>query len=393
MKKKILILSDSSIIGGVSKSLISLLQSIDYEEYEVTLLLESRGELHNQIPSNVNIIKPPSYYKWIFIPKQTWLLALISSIGVNLNVFKFIFFTMKGVFIKNMGQARQELLEAVIHTLPNFENAYDCAIDYNGGYKKILIEKVNAKKKLTWVHSDYRVYKRNKFLDFQDYSMIDNIITVSETCHDIFIKEFPEFSSKTKIIPNLINKHQIRELSNVDVDFDNDFKGLKILDITRLDPDKGLDLAIEACKILVNKGYNIRWYILGEGPERPLLEKMISEYELQDHFILLGSRSNPYPFIKQADIIVHCSKFEGKSIAIDEAMLLAKPIILTNYPTAKDQINHGQNGLICEMNPQGIVDAVGFLIDNKDERSKFISELKDFDKPVEESTSLLYSLI
>lgn len=393
MKKKILILAGTLDIGGVEKSLISLLQSIDFDRYDIDLILKSGGVFKKYVPKEVKIIESPEFYKWIFLPRNNLLKATIASIDLNFNFMRVMYYLLKGLAIKNMARARQELMESCMHTLPYFSDTYDVAIDYTGGLKSLLINKTNAKKKLTWVHSDYKVFRRNKNIDFRDYSRIDSIITVSNTCYDIFTSEFPQYRTKCYVIPNITNKNQIIKMSNEEADFDDSYSGIKILDITRLDPNKGIDIAVKSCKTLIEKGYDIKWYILGDGPEKYKIENLIKEHHLQDKFILLGVKDNPYPFIKKADIIVHCSLFEGRSVAIDEAMLLAKPIILTNYPTAKDQINDKENGLICDISVEGVCNAVETLIDDKALRNKLSHSLYKYDISVKSSLNEFYKLI
>lgn len=393
MKKRILILANTLNVGGVEKSLVSFLQSMDYDYYHIDLVLISSGVFSQYIPREVNIIEPPEYYKWIFLPKRDLPRALFASLGANLNSLRFVFYILKGLAIRNMGKARQQLMKSCMHTLPPFTSAYDVAIDYTGVFKSLLVNKTTASKKISWVHSDYRVYKRDKELDNEDYAKVDAIVTVSETCNKIFSLEFPHYKDKCFVIPNISNKQQIIKMSLENVGLDDDYTGIKILDVTRLDPNKGIDLAIKACKLLVDKGYDIRWYILGEGPERTRLESLISQADLENKFILLGSRPNPYPYMKDADVIVHCSLFEGRAVAIDEAMLLGKPIILTNYPTAKDQITDGVNGIICEISIDGVYNALKYLLDNRSKRDELSRNLTNYDIPPDISLNVFYELI
>lgn len=397
MKKKILIAISNLNCGGKEKSLISLLQSIDYHKFEVDLLLtnaDKNGEFFtNYLPDNVQIMHLPDKYKWLFIPRDNYLKHLKYTLRNSKGFLKMIFYTMKGVIQGNMASLRQEFWESCSSYMPEYKINYDVAIDYSGGHKQLILDKVSANKKITWIHSDYKVYGRNKEMDSDDYNRLDAIATVSKTTYDIFISEFPELKEKTYVIPNINIKSKILEMANEYAEFDNDYLGMKILDITRLDPNKGIDIAIKACKELVDEGYNIKWYILGDGPEKVRLQNLIKQNGLEHRFILLGLHSNPYPFIKRADLIVHCSLFEGKSVAIDEAMLLEKPIILTNYPTAKDQIENGINGLICDSSVDGIVKAVSKLINDIEYRSKITQNLKGFDLPVKDSTNVFYKII
>ncbi len=172
------------------------------------------------------------------------------------------------------------------------------------------------------------------------------------------------FRNKILSIDNIINPRLINLLSESGTGFQDSFSGYRILTIGRLDYQKGYDYAIEACKRLYDDKLNIRWYVIGAGPELAQLKNMVIENELEDSFVFLGQKSNPYPYIKQCDIYVQPSRWEGKSIAIDEAKVLYKPIITTNYPTVGCQIEHQVNGIIVEMSSLGVYFGIKSLITN-----------------------------
>ena len=393
--KKILIMATALDIGGVQKSLLSLLQVLDYNEFSVDLLLlNEEGDFMPFLPPEVKIISFPSGYKWVYLPRGQVLSSFRKSIGLNLNVFRYVFYLLKGMIIGNVGKARQQLMRACTHTLPEIPERYDVAIDYTGGHKGYILSKTYAQLKISWVHGDYRVFSRDREIDLNDYGQLDAIVTISETCLQIIKDQFPQLHEKCYLIPNIISKQTIRKMASESVNDMKDEDGtIQILDITRLDPDKGLELAIEACKLLIIRGHRVHWYILGDGPEKQRLEKVINDQELGNNFTLLGARSNPYPYIRTADIVVHCSKFEGRSVAIDEAMMLAKPIILTNYPTAKDQIDSEINGLICDMSSEGICNAIERLISQPDLAKTFETKLEGFDISPDISISIFMRLL
>ena len=136
----------------------------------------------------------------------------------------------------------------------------------------------------------------------------------------------------------------INKLSSEKVDFKEDSDtSISLISVGRLAKEKGLDISLEAVDILVHKGYNIKWYLIGEGNMRSVLEKTIEEKKLTDRVIFLGQKENPYPYIKESDIYIQTSRYEGKSISIDEAKVLAKPIVITNFDTAKNHIINGEN--------------------------------------------------
>ena len=391
--RKILIVSMALDIGGVQRSLVSLIQSLVDDNCKVDLLLMKKGgELSRFVPEEVKISRLPNSIRWSFIPRDEVGVSFIQSLGPNLNTFRFIYFLLKGLLIKNMGKARQQLFKACMHTLPKLNGRYDLAIDYQGIYKSLILYKTDATKKVSWVHGDYRPLGWDRALDEMDFLCLDAIVTVSPTCQAILMEEFPQHKNKCLLMQNISNKRGIIRLAEEPIDFDEDFKGIRIVGITRLDRGKGLEIAIGTCEALVRQGYNIRWYILGDGSERAALERDIADRNLSDHFLLLGNKVNPYPYVKRADMIVHSSFNEGRSVAIDEAMLLAKPIVLTDYPTAKDQITSGVNGIICEISIQGVTDAVKNLIDNLSLQQKLVKNLADYDINAEPSLSTLYQV-
>jgi len=388
----LLFVSTALDIGGVQRSLLSLLSSLPENKYRIDLMLLRReGSLLPQLPPHVNVLDFPA--PWALLPKQRIIKAFLQSIGPNLNALRFAYHLGKGMLSGKTETARHLLLKAVLPTLPPVKGSYRAAIDYTGAYKSFVLDKVDAQRKLSWVHGDYRVFQRDKKLDTAEYGRLDHVVTVSELCKQIFDEAFPQFSSKSLVMPNITSKSLITRMAGESVDFDEGFDGIRILDITRLDPDKGLGIALRACKLLRQKGRNLRWYILGDGPEKAKMERVIAQENMQDAFILLGSRPNPYPYIKRADMVVHCSLFEGKSVAMDEAMLLEKPVILTDYPTAKDQVIDAVNGLICETNPEAVCGAVERLLDNPALVESIVKQLKAFDLPVEASLQVFRDMI
>ena len=395
--KRILIMSMALDIGGVEKSLVSLLRAVDYDLYSIDLMLvETQGVLQQFLPEQVHVLSFPEKYNWVFIPKGKVLRSLKNAVGWNLNAARFSYYLLKGLLMRNMGRARQQLIRAAMHTLPEIHGEYSAAIDYTGGYKAFILSRMNAAKKISWVHGDYRVFGRDKKIDRSDYEQLSAIVTVSPTCFRIFAQQFPQYYDKCCVLPNITSKANILEMANQEEGavFNEKHEGaINLLDITRLDPNKGLDIAIVACSLLVKQQKNIYWYILGDGPQRKRVEKMIQQAEMEDHFFLLGSRANPYPYIKRADIIVHCSRFEGRSVAVDEAMLLGKPIILTNYATAEDQIASGVNGIICEMSAESVCSAIKTLINAPGLMDRYKKALVDYDIGSDQSIKLFTDLV
>lgn len=365
-KKKLLIIGYSLGIGGVERAMLSLINTFDYSKYEVDLVLfDRKGEFIKDLDSNVRILPVQDFYRWILLPKNDVIGSIFSLIFKPYILYAFIKNILWGLLHKNMAIARQRMWIDVIKDIPSLNGTYDIAYDFSGLFRRYTLEKVDAKEKWTWIHSDYRVFGLDKTIDYDLLRLFDRICCVSDTCKQIFDNEYPDLANKSAVELNKIDIKSILKQAQSG-GFNDNFDGVRLLDVTRLDPNKGLDIAVHVCAKLKQLGLNFKWYILGNDPlgYRKELEALIKEYDVEEQFILLGFTKNPYPYMTQTDIIVHFSRFEGRSVAIDEALALNKQILLTNYPTAKDQITNGVNGYICDFNEEKLVKHIESLICN-----------------------------
>lgn len=365
-KTKLLIIGYSLGIGGVERAMLSLINTLNYSKYEVDLILfDQKGEFIKDLNPNVQILPIQDFYRWILLPKNDVLGAMLSLVFKPYLLYTFIKNIIWGILHKNMAIARQHMWLDSISYIPNHNTKYDIAYDFSGLFRRYTLEKVNASEKWTWIHSDYRVFGLDKTIDYNLLRRFDRICCVSDTCKQIFDNEFPNLSNKSAVELNKIDIKSILKQAQSG-GFNDNFDGVRLLDVTRIDPNKGLDIAVHVCAKLKQLGLNFKWYILGNDPlgYQKELEALIKEYDVEKQFILLGFTKNPYPYMTQADIIVHFSRFEGRSVSIDEALALKKTILLTNYPTAKDQITNGINGYICDFDEEKLVKQIESLIFN-----------------------------
>lgn len=363
-KKKVLISGNSVGIGGVAKALVALINTFDLKTYDVDiLLLHQEGELMSEVQKGVNWLPTPKAFDWIALRKDKVFKNILLLCPHPFYFFQYIRNIIFGLIRGRMAEARQRMWMSCIDVLPPLPICYDEAYDFSGLLRNYILRCVKADKKYTWVHSDYRVFGYNKALDEPLLAQYDMICCVSNTCKKIFDDEFPCLANKSKVVPNIIDRAYIEEKAR-GRGFSDSFKGVRLLDITRLDPNKGLDIAVKICRRLKDKGLFFRWYILGGDPlgYEKELRKMIKIYNVEDSFVLLGFRTNPYPFMKQCDVVVHFSRFEGRSVALDEALILGKPILVTDYPTAKDQIQTGVNGIICSFDEDKLTETIESMI-------------------------------
>ena len=226
------------------------------------------------------------------------------------------------------------------------------------------------------------------------WSKIDYIVNVSKACEESFLKVFPEFKSKCIVIENILSKKFVIEQAKENIsDFNLDKTYINICSVGRFSNQKGFDLAVLACKKLVDSGYKIKWYVVGYGSEENKIKELIVKNNLNNYFILLGKKINPYPYIKQCDIYCQPSRYEGKAVTVREAQILSKPIVITNYPTAKSQVENFYDGYITELSVDGIANGIKTVIDDYKLREKLIDNCFKNDFSNIDEINKIYELI
>lgn len=375
-KKDILFIMSNLECGGAEKALISMLQVFDYSKYNVDLLLfNQKGIFLNKVPKEVNILEEPFGYKYYDMSIKQAFVELLSK-GKIKDAFGRLISMVIYKTEKDSSRCGQKVWKYISSMFGKLDKEYDVAVGYLEGYPiYYCVDNVKADIKIGFIHNDYEKLGLNPIGDRKYFSHLDKLVTVSSECLDVLNNIFPEYSNKIDIMHNIISSKVINKmaLENINIEKSN----ITIVTVGRLNKQKGHDLAIEACKLLVDKGYDLKWYVIGEGTERNYLEELIRKYNLENRFVLLGIKENPYPYIKQADIYVQTSRFEGKSIAIDEAKILHKPIVVTNFTTVKDQIQNGINGLIVEMDSNSIYKGIERLIKNNTLKRKLVKNLAE----------------
>lgn len=392
MKKKILFVMNNLNCGGAEKALVSLMQNIDYSNYEVDLyLFKHEGLFLKQLPKEVTLLKAPLEYVFFDMP---FFKALLLSLKMGrLDIF----FGRIGVTyvyksINSASAKEQKAWNYISKCIPKIDKKYDLSVGYLQRMPNYFcVDKTNAVKKVGFVHNDYEKLKMDISIDSYYMNQLDAILTVSETCEAILMKTFPQHSHKIAVMFNIVSPKIIQTLSNAAVTMDT---GLKtIVTVGRLNKQKGYELSIEACGILKKQGIIVKWYVLGDGEERATLEMLIKEHDVEENFILLGIVENPYPYIKQATIYVQTSRFEGKSIAIDEAKILDKPIVVTNFETVFDQIESEINGIIVPMIPTEIANGIRRLFEDTPLRDNLVANLRKEKKGNESEIEVFYKMI
>ena len=365
MKKKLLIIGIDMRLAGTEKSLFGYLHKYDPQNYEITLLLaKKQGALLDYLPGHIKIVEMPDQYGKLFLlNKSNAKSAIIGSkiiIQHPIRTFKAVFrFTKEK---KTKTADTMKLWYELMCFMPEHPGIYDEAIAYWGEKTMFfMLEKVNAKVKVVRQHFSYTQTKNANELYYEAYKKCDRIEHVAFDINKEFIELFPDLAHKAVYVPNVIIADEVKRLAECGVGFSDHFGGTRILTIARLTPQKGLDNAAKAIKRLV-KLTSIRWYIIGVGEESENLKKFIFENSLEERIILLGEKSNPYPYLNECNIYLQPSRYEGKPLTVEEAMILNKPIVACNYLTAHEQLDGYTDSIICKCNEISICDAILTLL-------------------------------
>lgn len=394
--RNILIASFDMEVGGVERSLISLLENFDYFNNKVDLMLyRHSGDFMNLLADKHELLSEvkeyATYRKSIkeILKDKLYMLA-ITRILANLN--SRIIGKIKN--IDEIGYIQmQRMWKYALPLLPKLNKEYDVAISYLWPHY-FVSEKVQAKTKIAWIHTDYSTIETDVDMDLKMWNKFNYIIAVSEECKNAFLKKYPSLKNKVKVMENITSPYFIRGMAseNIEENIKND-NSFKLVSVARLSYAKGIDNAVRALRLLHNRGLtNIKWYVVGYGGDEEIIRNLIKENNLEDSFILLGKKINPYPYINVADIYVQPSRYEGKAVTVGEAQILGKPVVITNYTTAKSQVRDNVDGYVCKLSIEGIADGVEKLYKDKNLRIKLSENCKNTDYSNSSELENLYNI-
>ena len=194
------------------------------------------------------------------------------------------------------------------------------------------------------------------------YKEYEKIYVVSEAAKKNFDAEFPQFAHKTEIRYNIVPTEDIKLLAAKGPTFDDGFTGVRILTVGRLSWEKGQDIAIEALKILVERGYDVKWYYVGNGKLQSTCERLAEEHNLTDRVMFLGIHTNPYGYMRDCNIYVQPSRHEGYCITLAEARCFTAPIVATNFAGAEEQLKTHQQSVVTDITANGIAEGIMFFV-------------------------------
>ena len=365
-KKKLLFVILNLNIGGAERSLLNLLSLLPPEKYEIDLLLfKHEGVFLEQIPPHVRVIDPPEDLKRLYGPvKNAGRYLPIKVFGSALGKL------MEPKLFEGRIYRWRHVYRRVLRPMPG---QWDVAAAYLEGEPIYYItEFVSAKRKLCWIHSDYLALQLDSQHDARVFRKMDQIVTISPTCLDVLRETFPESADRMCMLENISSSAIIRSQAQAFIPEEYESGCFNILSVGRLTEAKGFDLAVEAAAKLKKEGLHFCWYIVGNGEKRDELTAQIDRLQVSDCMKLIGARSNPYPYMLHADLLAQTSRWEGKSVVLDEAKMIGVPILCTRYKTAGNQIEDGMDGVLVPVSAEGIAEGIESLIRDAELRQRII---------------------
>ncbi len=383
-KKRIFIAIQYLEIGGAEQSLIGMLHALDYDKYDVDLFVyRHHGELMNSIPKTVRLLPEISSYAALTKPikeimRHGHVCVAMGRMLAKWRSKRFI----KRSHAKESIAIFQYVADYVTPILPSLKRygEYDLAISYLIPHN-IVRDKVLARKKWAWIHTDYSFVEIDNVDELPAWSAYDRIAAVSEDVAKAFIEKFPELKEKVFVFENILSENEVRERASYAVEGDDlslikDFEGIRLCSVGRFSYPKAFDRAVEICKLLTKMGVKLRWYLIGYGGEEEKIRQAIRTHGMEEHFIILGKKVNPYPYINACDVYVQPSRYEGKAVTVREAQILCKPVVITEYATAHSQVAHGVDGVIVPNDVEGAAQGIFELIKDSGLRERIISYLE-----------------
>jgi glycosyltransferase involved in cell wall biosynthesis len=385
--KKVLIVITSFRHGGTNKSLQNILSLIE-KKYDIYVFaLDHYGPYKNMF-ENCTILKKNKYIEFI--------IAKYGDLNGISKFYSLMFKSLHRLFrLFNINILDIFFRLASKNMMPN---KYDISIAFGEGLPTRFVLFINCPKKIAWIHCDYDSYLKlnnhpNEKEIYKDYNYI---VCGSKFTGFQFIRHMPSLKNKVVIINNPINIDMIIKASNdkISESYFNDSNYFKIISVGRIDHVKRFIKIPKVARKLKDKGCKFKWYLIGPQDQKGEIERLkknIIKYSVSDCFYWLGPKNNPYPYIKQSNLLVHTSKTESCPLILIEAMILGTPVICTEFGSAHEFINDGSNGFVVSL--EGLVDEIYSIISNNDKYKKLKENLRHYSYDYRSIMNYIYRLL
>jgi len=371
-RPKIAIVMDKMSIGGIPKACATFVNQLSQYCDVTMVMLKTDEPLMDLLPSNVRVIKL----------KHLMGKDVIKKLLLEHKMIKLVSFIIRYTF---WSRIKKNSLMTFVTNIKEFgcqiSDEYDCAIAYHGmdiEHLSMALYSIKAKKTVAWIHGEHPF--NGKVLEYANnvYLCFDKIYCVSPNLKQRFLSSFPNLSKRVDTYLNILDVSKIRELSNDTMSIYFSKKNVNIVTVGRLSEVKGQEMVPEIIKILTNRGINLVWYLVGDGPTLDNIKKKSLDQGVWDYIEFLGAKTNPYPYIKNCDIYVQPSFSEGYCLTVCEAAILNKPIVLTEI-AAKNILENNISALVTKPEPIALADAIETLITNLELRDNLVKNTEALD--------------
>lgn len=381
-------------LGGAERALLGLLNAIDTNRVDVDLFLNQHtGAFMPLIPDTIRLLPEEIEYSVVekslteCVRKKQWGILW----GRLVAKYKYKRYLRKN-HLSYDGSAQHYVFDEVIRYLPSLKKYghYDMAISFLDP-PHIVQEKVDAAIKMEWIHTDFSFVKVDIPVTERWWSKNDYIVSISSAVTRQFLLLYPGLEDKIIEIHNILSPTFVREQASLTPLTDR-YEGLRLCSVGRIGYAKNFEAIPYIAKCLQDKCVNFHWQIVGPGDATPIMQtaRLLG---VEERVEFVGAKYNPYPYMDACDIYVQPSRFEGNSVTVREAQMLYKPVIITNYNTATDQVKQGVDGIICELNNETIANAIYDLANDKDLYEQISRYLRSHDYGNEQEVNKIYQLL
>ena len=383
-------------LGGAERALLGLLDIMDYSTYKVDLFLfHHQGELLKYIPNKVNLLPENISYSCLAVPIKD----VLKKGRLDIAFYRLFGKINAKKRIKELGVSSDNAIgleyshkytKACMPVIS--EKKYDLAISFLTPHYFVR-DKVKAKKKIAWIHTDYSKVSIDVQSEYEMWKDYDHIVAVSEDVRRNFGTLFPQLINKVSVIENILSEQLIRTQAEEPFDIVFQPGNINLLSVGRFSHAKNFDRVPEILQYIHKQIPNVLWYLIGYGGDEQLIRDEISKHNMEGKVIILGKKENPYPYIKNCDLYVQPSRYEGKAVAVREAQMLGKPVVITNYETSASQLQDGIDGIIVPMETKECADGIVKILLDIEKMSELIDKCNKGDYTNENEIYKLYNLI
>ena len=395
-KKRIFFFSHALELGGAERALLGLLEAIDLERYKVDLfLMRHCGELLPYVPTGVHLLPEVRAYTCLAEPigqtlrKGAFGVALGRAVG-KYRSKRFIEQNFPG---RDQGVSLEYSHKYTRPFLPSVgEGVYDLAVSFLTPHY-LVAEKVRAKRKLAWIHTDYDAIQIDTASEEKMWGAYDHIVSISDRCTESFLKKFPSLADKILRIDNILSSALIRRQAEESAPLGMERGTIKLLSVGRFCTAKNFDNVPDICRRIRETGLDVHWYLIGFGGDEDLIRARITQTGMEEHVTILGKKSVPYPYFKACDLYVQPSRYEGNCVSVHEAQILGRPVVITAYATSASQLEDGVDGVVVPMDNEGCAAGIAALLRDRERMEQLSAACLGRDYSNRDQVEKLYALM